>query len=261
MTSLFHILTAPTFVFKTFVPNWLIENYNIFVIAATLYPLMINMYPTQLTITTDTKLLKFILCLWNLKLALFSIITVYKLTPPILNRLYYEGYHETVCLTNQESSYLHQPYGRWVFLFILSKITEFGDTLFLLLRNKKVHFLHWYHHLITLLFSYVQCILLLETFEWVTYMNVIVHSFMYTYYAIHIYKPSYVKQFSTCITTIQVMQMFHGMFITSYHILYCNGVKDYPGFILYSIYAYLFSEYFIKRYLPKLSLPSYHKLE
>jgi len=250
--SLFQIVTSPQFIFKECVPQWLIANYQICMISITVYPLIVHMYPKSLTISHKNSLLQFCLFLWNFILALYSIISVYKLTPPLMMRIYYDGYHESICLTDQENSFLYQPYGRWVFLFILSKIVEFGDTFFLLIRNKKIKFLHWYHHLITLLFAYVQGILLLETFEWVTWMNAVVHSCMYFYYSINVYKPLYIQRISTCITTLQVLQMCHGMFITGYHIHYCtnNSIKDYPGFLLYTIYTFLFISYFVKRYIP-----------
>jgi len=33
--------------------------------------------------------------------------------------------------------------GQWVFYFIVSKVFEFGDTVFLVLLQKEINFLHW----------------------------------------------------------------------------------------------------------------------
>ena len=243
------IFTYTEFSFAEIVPEWLFNNYQTFLVPLMIYPIMVHMWPIGLKVDSSNKIIRRALFVWNTKLALYSIVSVYKLTPHLFRRLYQYGYEETICVRNYNDSYKMMPYGWWIFAFVVSKIFELGDTFFLLIRGKKVTFLHWYHHMITLLFVYVQSVLLIETAEWLIWMNLVVHSFMYSYYAISVYKP---VNGSTILTGLQVLQMLHGMFLTGYHISYCDNceIKDYPGFVLYTIYTFLFTKYFVQRYIP-----------
>ena len=45
--------------------------------------------------------------------------------------------------------------GFYAFLFLHSKWAELGDTLFLILRNRPVSLLHWYHHVSVLAFVWL----------------------------------------------------------------------------------------------------------
>lgn len=237
---MFELLLSSDFDFKKDVPPWLTEHYMLFVVPAFIYSVVVQFHQQQYSY----QLIK-LLFLWNAGLCAYSAISVYYLTPPLAAKLYYEGYHETVCLTDKQNSFYHQPYGKVIFVFLLSKIVEFGDTAFLILRGKEVGFLHWYHHLATLFATFVQCLMMREVLEWAVWMNVVVHTFMYGYYALSTF---YRMKGNRILTGMQCVQMLHGTYITVYSAVFCNNEIDYLAFTLYGIYAWLFIRFYREKY-------------
>jgi fatty acid elongase 3 len=70
----------------------------------------------------------------------------------------------------------------WYFVFYLSKMYEFIDTLILCLRKKPLIFLHTYHHIITLWLCWV-CLDDRLSIQWLcTIANTTIHVFMYYFY-------------------------------------------------------------------------------
>lgn len=52
-------------------------------------------------------------------------------------------------------SYGHnQVWAFYAYAFVLSKVPELGDTIFIVLRKQPLIFLHWYHHITVLLYSW-----------------------------------------------------------------------------------------------------------
>lgn len=130
----------------------------------------------------------------------------------------------------------------WVMTFYLSKFVELGDTFFILLLNRPLLLLQWFHHMTTLL--YVQDALTQKRFSsfWFIYMNLLVHSIMYSYY-VKPYLPAWIITFS------QILQMMAGLWI-----VWTDRQQglDIYGFTMYALYFYLFSKYFINRYIYKI---------
>ena len=133
----------------------------------------------------------------------------------------------------------------WIFLFVLSKFIELGDTFFLIQRGKRLSFLHCYHHASVLLFTAHAWDVKNVYGVYFTGMNAFIHSIMYLYYT----HP--VKLFSIYITILQCLQMVFGLFFCVYGRMYC---PLYPtsfmmGMLMYLSYFVLFAKYFYKRYI------------
>ena len=195
--------------------------------------------------------LKVPLILWNAALSIFSIWgTVYMV--PIFFRVFNDiSWYNSVC-TRWCFGYGADNY--LILLFTLSKIAEFVDTAFIILRKKPLMFLHYYHHVTTVSF----CIFMMIVSHYsgchaymFGAMNFLVHSFMYTYYCISacgIRLPGFVATF---ITIIQIVQMIVGIIIIATH-SQCprpHTATVYTGFIIYG-------SFFVERYILKTRSPS-----
>lgn len=51
------------------------------------------------------------------------------------------------------SLFVRPPYAR-LQMFVFSKVPELGDTVFIILRKRPLIFLHWYHHVTVLLYTW-----------------------------------------------------------------------------------------------------------
>ena len=93
------------------------------------------------------------LALWNILLAVFSIFGFLRMSSEMYHVLSYYGFYHSVCVP----SFLTQDpvTAFWSLLFILSKIVEFGDTAFIVLRKQPLMFLHWYHHITVFLYAWL----------------------------------------------------------------------------------------------------------
>ena len=149
--------------------------------------------------------------------------------------------------------------GLWMILFLLSKIPELIDTVFIVLRKKQLMFLHWYHHVTVLLYcwhAYSQ-----KTGSGIIFltMNYAVHAVMYTYYGLSAAKmmPKWFP--AQIITLMQIVQMIvgtHACLLSSY-MLYNKRKCDisyennYAAVAMYASYLYLFVDFALKRYSKK----------
>uniref|UniRef100_A0A915NNG9 Very-long-chain 3-oxoacyl-CoA synthase n=1 Tax=Meloidogyne floridensis TaxID=298350 RepID=A0A915NNG9_9BILA len=73
----------------------------------------------------------------------------------------------------------NQISGFWIFIWVLSKIPELFDTLFLILKGRPIRFMHWFHHSMSILFGTINFIGDNAYLVWVVWMNFFIHSIMY----------------------------------------------------------------------------------
>lgn len=141
-------------------------------------------------------------------------------------------------------------------IYYISKLTEFADTIFFVMRKKdsQVSLLHLYHHSLTPLETWILVKFLAGghgTFS--NLINNLVHVIMYFYYMVAAMGPEYQKYlwWKKHLTTIQLAQFFM-VFVHSAQLLFVDC--GYPRFIgalllLHStIFFGLFSHFYYQTY-------------
>ena len=186
---------------------------------------------------------------------------------PFVQRILQNGWFASVCKIDPQTDWeedLPIFTNVWAILFAFSKILEFGDTIFIVLRKQKLIFLHWYHHTTVTLYVWFFFANSTSTFLWHMAMNYFMHTFMYSYYAIRAigsYRPP--KWINMTLTSMQLIQMVVGIFINSYvllnalmdHTFYCDGrvevnlANPILAVALYTSYLILFATFFWSTYL------------
>lgn len=102
-------------------------------------------------------------------------------------------------------SYEHNAvWAFWAWAFVLSKVMELGDTIFIVLRKQPLIFLHWYHHITVLLYSWYSYSEYIAPSRWYITINFLIHSFMYTYYGLKALRYRIPKPVAVGITSLQV---------------------------------------------------------
>jgi len=207
------------------------------------------------------------LTVWNIFLAIFSIIGAARTLPEFLHTLSKHGLYSSFC----SPSFIEQDRvsGFWTFMFVLSKVPELGDTLFIILRKQKLIFLHWYHHLTVMIYVFWTFKEFAAPARWFMVMNFLCHSAMYSYYALKALRFPVSKGVAMLITSMQLSQMFVGCAVTyaAYNIKQsgkpCN-VSDTTlqmSLIMYISYAILFARFFYHAYFVPNDKFSQKKME
>ncbi|XP_023224885.1 elongation of very long chain fatty acids protein 6-like isoform X2 [Centruroides sculpturatus] len=195
------------------VTKWMANNWHHSLYWSALY-LVVVFGGKHLMKSRPAYKLKRPLAVWNISLAIFSLIGTIRLLPGFYHVLRDRGFTFSVCnisyIGGIESSFF------WGWLFILSKVLEFGDTIFIVLRKQKLIFLHWYHHIVTLVFTWYNSGNLVSLGHWFIFMNFTVHSLMYGYFALKALNIKIPRPIAMMITLCQISQMFIGVFLCSW---------------------------------------------
>lgn len=237
------------------------NNYVIPVVAVVLYLLFCYFGKSIMASRPAFKLDK-LLALWNLFLAVFSAYGMVRTVPHMLYNIATKTFEETVC-DHPAAAYGSGAVGLAMQMFIVSKLPELVDTVFIVLRKKPLIFLHWYHHVTVLLYCWNSYVTESAAGLYFGSMNYTVHAVMYFYYFLQAIKaiPKWFP--SWIITLMQITQMIIGTFIVGSCLYYFKygGVKYGPGEcnnqpsnliaggIMYASYLYLFVEFAVKRFI------------
>ncbi|NWI76888.1 ELOV6 protein, partial [Dryoscopus gambensis] len=193
------------------------------------------------------------LILWSFSLTLFSFVSACRVWKQMFFLLRTKGFKRSVC---SRSFYVHPVSKFWIYLFVLSKLVELGDTLFIVLRKKKLVFIHWYHHLATLILSWYGYKDMAAGVGWNAALNLSVHSLMYCYYTVTAMGIRVPTSIAMLITTSQIVQVI-GFLIMNISVLFWQDDKlcqiNWRMFSLatgfYASLFVLFANFFIKTYL------------
>jgi hypothetical protein len=195
----------------------------------------------------------------NLVLAIGSAVLLACIASEVIPSLLQDGLFMSICGTNIFNGRLEALY----YINYLFKVWELFDTILLVLKGHRLTFLHVYHHCLTFVLCYTQFVGQ-STVQWVPItLNLIVHAFMYWYYAVSSLgiQPWWKKY----LTTLQIIQFIVDIGFCYYCIavlsafenglidMGCHGSKTaaWFGSLLLTSYLYLFIDFFRNTYGPK----------
>ncbi|VDM69667.1 unnamed protein product [Strongylus vulgaris] len=195
------------------------------------------------------------LFIWNMGLAIFSLLGFIRMTPEWVWSWRQNSFVYSVCT----ASYAQGVTGFWTEQFAMSKVAELFDTAFIVLRKRPLLFLHWYHHVTVLIFTWHAYKDHTASGRWFIWMNYGVHALMYTYYALRALRLRLPKQIAMVVTVLQISQMIMGIYIgfTVYKVKsagdQCQQTWENLGlcFAIYFTYFLLFCNFFYHAYLKK----------
>lgn len=250
--------------------NWILENDALFAGAAVAYLPLLWLLGRVMERREKGFDLKAPLIVWNLGLAAFSLMGAYQIIPLVVRRAL-DG--QPIMTTLCDASIWHQPSSYWLFLFVASKLPELVDTMFLRLRKRPVIFLHWYHHIVTLLWCWytarhswrisssvrsvaplalprpsLTSVLVPQILYVGATMNYFVHSIMYTYYALAAMgfgRTMAKMRINLLLTSSQILQMVVGLYVAVVSARCPGNVDDlgfYSGLAMYASYFVLFAK-------------------
>jgi elongation of very long chain fatty acids protein 6 len=216
------------------------------------YVVFVNKYknprPNAKCIWDEEDMTLFLRC-WNLTLAMFSLWGV-------SNTWRYLGAIYTLDVCNPPPMLGEEGYAMGA--FALSKFVELGDTVFLAVRNRKISFLHSYHHSSVLLLTWVLFVSKESIGPVFVGMNYFVHVFLYVYYLAASF-PQFSKRVrlvAPVVTTLQIVQMIFGVVVCAY--AFVRKVKGYTcetsavnaalALCSYTVYFALFTNLWVELY-------------
>lgn len=210
--------------------------------------------------TRQPQKLRTLLIVWNAFLAVFSVMGSMVMVPDLFRHAW-RDLPDSVCNTY---IYARPMLSFWSLLFVLSKLVEFGDTFFIVVRKTPLTFLHWYHHVTVCLLSWHSLAISSAPAHWFCAMNFCVHSIMYSYYLLKAsgaWIPSLVAQ---AITALQLVQFFAGFLVTlaaaKFYLsgwpCHTNRNELIAALTIYGSYFALFVHFFHQRYCTTKKTPS-----
>ncbi|CAJ0580914.1 unnamed protein product, partial [Mesorhabditis spiculigera] len=197
--------------------------------------------------------LKIPLVLWNGALAVFSIAGFLRFGEDLFDTMKTRPAYEWVCY----SCHPKDVAAFWSLMFALSKLVELGDTLFIVLRKKPLIFLHYYHHVAVLIYTFHSGAEHTAAGRAFITMNYFAHSVMYTYYTITASGIRVPRPIAKSVTIVQTTQMLAGVAVSCF-VLWVKDNTNWPcqqsranlglAFLIYTTFLVLFLHFYWRAY-------------
>ncbi|MGH0133513.1 UNVERIFIED_CONTAM: hypothetical protein FKN15_054343 [Acipenser sinensis] len=255
--------------------EWMKENWSKSFVFSALYAAVI--FGGQQFMKQRQKLeLRKPLVLWSLSLAVFSVVLVtdgwnsaagtdysdqdlHSIIGAVRTGWYMlyildtSGFKQSVC----DQSFYSGPVSKfWAYAFVLSKAPELGDTVFIVLRKQRLIFLHWYHHITVLLYSWYSYKDRVAGGGWFMTMNYLAHALMYSYYAARAAGVRVPRPLAMLITTTQIAQMVMGLVVSGLVFFWMQDGRCFSyldnilwASLMYLSYLFLFLSFFYQTYI------------
>lgn len=188
---------------------------------------------------------------WNAALSVFSIWGALTSGRHYARRIATAGVAASLC--GDGEWFCVDEMGLAMLLFVASKPVELVDTLILRLRGKQIGFLHWFHHLSVMWYTWHAFVVRTSIGIAFATINYHVHALMYTYYALtqsSTLRPL-LERASRVITVIQIAQMCVGLSVCVYALTTegCNHdpVNTLAATAMYGAYLLLFVHFYYRR--------------
>ena len=147
----------------------------------------------------------------------------------------------------------------WIYTVPVSKALEMGDTLFIVLRKRRLMFLHYYHHALACIVASFALNSFDGTYIFYATMNTGIHALMYFYFALKTAGVHIPLSCAMILTTVQISQFFVAIFLqicVCFHILSGNScqlsfVSSVTTFFMYVTFCVLFVNFFRAKYILK----------
>lgn len=176
----------------------------------------------------------------NFALAVFSACVAINGWPIVIQHLKSHGVFQTYC-DPDDTLWKDSGFGSWTFIFYISKYYEFMDTWILVLKGKPPSFLQIYHHTGIAFCMWIGVLSHSPWLKYVTLLNSIIHTLMYTYFLIKTIDPKVEIKAAKNLTMAQIGQFFTGI-ISSFPILImgekCDSASSRFGLLCLQLYGY-----------------------
>ena len=146
-------------------------------------------------------------------------------------------------------------YGFITMCFVLSKLPEMLDTLFIVLRKKQLTTLHVFHHLTVAIYCWLSIAYPTPIGYWFSLVNMFVHGIMYLYFAVGRWSGKYGWTIPMIITILQITQMAWGLCLIGLYATHptteyntASSIAIGYGVIMYSSYLWMFCVFFANKY-------------